>query len=69
MKTHSCPRCGSMAKSTQPNRDALEHGAGHLAHHAKHHPALALLGLASRVISKLIPRAYHCPACEHTFSA
>jgi hypothetical protein len=59
-----------MAKSTQPTRDALEHGGMHSATHGmKHHPLLSVLVLAGGVISKLFRRAFHCPACGHTFSA
>jgi hypothetical protein len=48
----------------------MEHGGVHSAGHSmKHHPLLSALVLAGGVISKLIPRAYHCPACGHTFSA
>jgi hypothetical protein len=36
----------------------------------RHDPVLALLALAGAGLSKLLlPRAYRCPACGHTFSA
>jgi hypothetical protein len=48
----------------------MEHGGVHSAAHSmKHTPVLALLTLVGIGISKLLPRAYRCPACGHTFSA
>ena len=63
--TKTCPKCGGRAIDS---RQTSEHGTLHAsAHHLRHHPLLAALGLAAVGISKLLPRTYRCSGCGHSF--
>lgn len=67
-QTRSCPKCGGTAAADHTERQRMEHRAMHYsAHAARHHPALALFGLACLGLSKILPRTFRCSSCGHSF--